>query len=153
MFPQGQLWNNRREQARKMGSGGNRGQSTRQIPEEGSKMSFFLDIDAARAQLGPTKPIEIYTSFKQAVTNHLLDLPEVRETIQNGGPVDIASREIEKFKAERRIFNELVASELTFLPEEDGLEDRKAAPYESKDDESSSAVKIEDRKPPPKAKA
>jgi len=108
MFPRGQLWNNRRDQAKKPGSGANRGQPTRQTPDGGSKPSFFLDIDAARAQLGPTRLIEMFTSFKQAVTNHLLDLPEVRETIQNGGPVDIASREIEKFKAERRIFNELV---------------------------------------------
>ena len=62
-------------------------------------MTFFLDIDAARAQLGPTRLIEVFTSFKQAVTNHLLDMPEVRETtIQNDGPVDVASREIEKFK-------------------------------------------------------
>ena len=87
------------------------------------------------------------------MTNHLLDLPEVRETIQNGGPVDIASREIEKFRAERRIFNELVASELTPLPEEDGQEDRKAAPYEQEDDEDSSAIKMEDPKPAPKSKA
>jgi hypothetical protein len=94
MFPRGQLGNYTRNQARKPGSGANRGQPARQIPEGGSKLSFFLDIDAARAQLGPTRLIEVYTSFKQAVTNHLLDLPEVRETIQNGGPVDIASREI-----------------------------------------------------------
>ena len=66
-------------------------------------MTFLLDLDAARAQLGPTRLIEVFTSFKQAVSNHLLDMPEVRETIQNGGPVDTASRETEKFKAERRI--------------------------------------------------
>ena len=62
--------------------------------------SFFLDIDAARAQLGPTRLIEVYTSFKQAVANHLLDMPEVRETIQTGRPVDIAGREVERFQAE-----------------------------------------------------
>jgi hypothetical protein len=154
MFPRGQQWNNRtRDQARKPGFGANRGQPARQIPEGGSKLSFFLDIDAARAQLGPTRLIEVYTSFKQAVTNYLLDQPKVRETIQNGGPVNIASRDVEKFKVERRIFNELVSSELTSLPEEDGQEDRKAAPYEQEDDEDSSAIKIEDPKPATKAKA
>ncbi len=91
MFLRSQQWNNRRDQARK-GSGTSRGPSTRKIPQEGNqeKMTFFLDIDAARAQLGPTRLIEVFTSFKQAVTNHLLDIPEVCETIQNGGPVDIA---------------------------------------------------------------
>ena len=95
----------------------------------------------------------MYTSFKQAVTNHLLDLPEVRETIQNGGPVDIASREVEKFRAERRIFDELVNAELTFMPKEDGPEDRKAAPSESEEEEGSPAIKSENQKTASKSRA
>ena len=36
-------------------------------------------------------------------------MPEVRETVQTGTPVDIAAREIQRFQAEQRYFNAIVA--------------------------------------------
>ena len=87
----------------------NRATNTLGAPNQ-EKHGLFLDIDAARAQLGPTRLIEVYTSFKQAVSNHLLDMPEVRETIQTGRPVDIAAREIRRFQAEQRLFHMFVTN-------------------------------------------
>ena len=108
MFPLGQGNDSRRrsqagDRGRRSGSAShktsNRATTTQGAPNQ-EKRGLFLDIDAARAQLGPTRLIEVFTSFKQAVSNHLLDMPEVRETIQTGRPVDIAAREIQRFQAE-----------------------------------------------------
>ena len=96
------------------------------------KRGLFLDIDAARAQLGPTRLIEVFTSFKQAVSNHLLDMLEVRETIQTGRPVGIAAREIQRFQAEQRLFHVFVTRDLQTLEEDlsSGIENLATIPEE-----------------------
>ena len=127
MFPLGQRRNSERSQARGGGTGRNRRYGSAEAsPNERdasrtlgrSEKTFFLDIDAARASLGPTKLIEVFTSFKQAVSNHLLDMPEVRETVQTGRPVDIAGREIERFQAEQRFFREIISRDFMSLEDE-----------------------------------
>ena len=60
-------------------------------------------------------------------------MPEVRETVRTGRPVDIAGREIERFQAEQRFFREIISRDFLSLEDEGQSVEYSSAPGEHED--------------------